>query len=43
MCEVDPNMECGWARIQKKLEEIGRLDALKCPIQIRDYAIDSDN
>ena len=43
MCEVDPNMECGWARIQKKLEEIGRLDALKCPVQIRDYAIDSDN
>ena len=43
MCEVDPNMECGWARIQKKLTEIGRLDALKCPIQIRDYAIDSDN
>ena len=43
MCEVDPTMECGWARIQKKLAEIGRLDALKCPVQIRDYAIDSDN
>ena len=42
-CEVDPTMECGWARIQKKLAEIGRLDALKCPVQIRDYAIDSDN
>ena len=43
MCEVDPNMECGWARIQKKLAQIGRLDALKCPVQIRDYAIENDN
>ena len=43
MCEVDPNMECGWARIQKKLAQIGRLDALKCPVQIRDYAIENEN
>ena len=42
-CEVDPNMECGWARIQKKLAQTGRLDALKCPVQIRDYAIENDN
>ena len=42
-CEVDPNMECGWERIQKKLAQIGRLDALKCAIQIRDYAIDTEN
>ena len=41
-CEVDPNMECGWERIQKRLEKIGRLDALKCPVQIRDYAIDNE-
>ena len=40
MCEVDPNMECGWERIQRKLAQIGRLDALKSPIQIRDYATD---
>jgi electron transport complex protein RnfC len=39
MCEVDPNMECGWERIQKRLEKIGRLDALKCPVQLRNYAI----
>ena len=39
-CEVDPNMECGWERIQKRLEKIGRLDALKCPVQIRNYATD---
>ena len=40
MCEVDPNMECGWARIQRRLAQIGRLDALKCPIQVRNYAPD---
>ena len=40
MCEVDPNMECGWERIQRKLAQIGRLDALKSPIQIRNYATD---
>ena len=39
-CEVDPNMECGWERIQRKLTQIGRLDALKCPVQVRNYATD---
>ena len=39
-CEVDPNMDCGWERIQKRLEKLGRLDALKCPVQLRNYAID---
>ena len=41
-CEVDPSMECGWERIQRRLAQIGRLDVLKCPVQVRDYAIDSD-
>ena len=41
-CEVDPNMDCGWERIQKRLTKIGRLDALKCPIQIRNYATEQD-
>ena len=41
-CEVDPSMECGWERIQKRLTKIGRLDALKCPIQIRNYATEQD-
>ena len=41
-CEVDPEMECGWERIYQKLKAIGRLDALKCPIQIRNYATDDD-
>ena len=39
-CEVDPNMECGWERIYRRLEAVGRLDALKCPTQIRDFAKD---
>ena len=41
-CEVDPGMECGWERIYQRLKAIGRLDALKCPIQIRNYATDND-
>ena len=39
-CEVDPDMDCGWERIQRKLTQIGRLDALKCPVQVRIYATD---
>ncbi len=42
MCEVDPNMECGWERIQRRLAQVGRLDALKCPIQVRNYATDDE-
>ena len=41
-CEVDPDMECGWERIYQRLKAIGRLDALKCPVQIRNYATDSE-
>lgn len=41
-CEVDPDMECGWERIYRRLEKIGRLDALKCPVQIRNYATDDE-
>ena len=39
-CEVDPNMECGWERIYQKLKAIGRLDVMRCPVQIRNYATD---
>ncbi len=39
-CEVDPNMECGWERIQRRLAQVGRLDVLKCPVQLRNYATD---
>ena len=41
-CEVDPNMECGWERIYQRLKAVGRLDVLKCPVQIRNYATDSE-
>ena len=41
-CEVDPDMECGWERIYRRLEKVGRLDLLKCPIQIRNYATDDE-
>ena len=41
-CEVDPNMECGWERIYQRLKKIGRLDAMKCPVQLRNYAVDAD-
>ena len=41
-CEVDPDMECGWERIYRRLEMIGRLDALKCPIQVRNHATDDE-
>ena len=41
-CEVDGNMECGWERIYRRLEKLGRLDALKCPTQVRNYATDDE-
>ena len=41
-CEVDPNMECGWERIYQKLKKLGRLDAMKCPVQIRNYATNDE-
>ena len=41
-CEVDPEMECGWERIYQRLKKVGRLDLLKCPVQIRNYATDDE-
>lgn len=41
-CEVDSNMECGWERIYRRLEMLGRLDVLKCPTQVRNYATDDE-
>ncbi len=41
-CEVDCNMECGWERIYRRLAQVGRLDVLKCPIQIRNFATDDE-
>ncbi len=42
MCEVDSSMECGWERIQRRLEQIGRLDLLKCPTNVRNFATDEE-
>ena len=42
MCEVDGEMECGWERIYRRLEMLGRLDALKCPVQVRNFATDEE-
>ena len=41
-CEVDCNMECGWERIHRRLAQIGRLDVLKSPVQLRNYATDDE-
>ena len=41
-CEVDSDMECGWERIYRRLEQIGRLDVLKCPTQVRNFATDEE-
>ena len=41
-CEVNPEMECGWERIYRRLKMLGRLDAFKCPTQIRNFATYKD-
>ena len=41
-CEVDGDMECGWERIYRRLQQIGRLDVLKCPVQVRNFATDDE-
>lgn len=41
-CEVDPEMECGWERIYRRLKQLGRLDILKCPTQVRNFATDEE-
>ncbi len=38
-CEVSPDKDCAWQKIQERLEAQGRLDELKQqPVQIRDYS-----
>ena len=38
-CEVDPNKDCAWENIQKRLAKQGRLGELTSqPVQIRDYS-----
>ncbi len=40
--EVYSSMECGWERIYRRLGQLGRLDVLKCPTQIRNFATDEE-
>ena len=38
-CEVDPNKDCAWEKIQQRLAAQGRLEELKAqPVQVRDYS-----
>lgn len=39
MCEVNKDMECGWERIYRRLEMLGRLDILRYPTKVRNYAV----
>ena len=41
-CEVDNEMDCGWERIYRRLEQLGRLDILNCPTQVRNFATDEE-
>ena len=41
-CEVNSNMDCGWERIYRRLAQVGRLDVLKCPVQVHNYATDKE-
>ena len=37
-CEVSPDKDCAWAKIQERLAKQGRLEELKAqPVQLRDY------
>ena len=39
-CEVNPEMDCGWERIIQRLKAQGRLDILRCPVQMHDFNTD---
>jgi len=39
-CELDPEKDCAWEKIRRRLSEQGRLDVLRNqPVQIRDYSV----
>ncbi|MHC4561611.1 MAG: methylenetetrahydrofolate reductase C-terminal domain-containing protein [Planctomycetota bacterium] len=42
-CEVDPDMECGWLLIYKRLESLGRLDEYRTMRSLRDHRKDRGN
>ncbi|MDO5331097.1 MAG: methylenetetrahydrofolate reductase C-terminal domain-containing protein [Bacillota bacterium] len=37
-CEVCPDMYCGWEKITKKLQKLGKMDLYKRPTALRDYS-----
>lgn len=41
-CEVNKDMECGWEQIYRRLEKLGRLDTLRYPTKVRNYAVPSE-
>ncbi len=42
-CEVNPEMDCCWERIVKRLSDLGRLDVLTgAPVQLHDFATDGE-
>ncbi|MCK4602882.1 MAG: methylenetetrahydrofolate reductase C-terminal domain-containing protein [Phycisphaerae bacterium] len=42
-CEVDPDMDCGWLLIYKRLEALGRLDEYRKMRPLRDHRKDRGN
>ena len=41
-CEVDPTMDCGWERICRRLQQLGRSQEMNFPVQIRNWAINEN-
>lgn len=39
-CEVCADMDCGWVKIIQRLKDQGRLDVLKCKVQLHDFNTD---
>ena len=38
-CEVDPEKDCAWEKIERRLEKLGRLEEFRDrPVQLRDYS-----
>ncbi|MFA5271385.1 MAG: methylenetetrahydrofolate reductase C-terminal domain-containing protein [Candidatus Omnitrophota bacterium] len=37
-CEVDPERDCAWVRIYKKLKELGQLENIRTTGKVRDYS-----
>ena len=38
-CEVDPEKDCAWEKIERRLEKLGRLEEFRAqPVQLRDWS-----